>query len=130
MPPQDTYLSQSPGMSLDDPFFSVASVGFNAAFGRDAEAGAPSVSGDVPPMDQPRLGIGRAKSRPKVFAVNPRDAEEVSLLTEPGRDGTEVRFYEDIRCTFGMWLTRISGGSRVEEREPMRSYVLHMNVLV
>lgn len=99
MPPQSTPPYESGGVSPGDPFYSGvsdASGAFPKTFGGGAEAGPPAetvppvVSGSAPTTSQHKLGIGRAKSRARVFAVNPRDAEEVSLRAEPRRDSAEV----------------------------------------
>lgn len=90
MPPQSASPYESSGAPPGDPFFSGVSNAFSKMFGGDAEAGPPGVSVGVPTTEQRKLGIGRAKSRARVFAVNPRDAEEVSLRAEPSRSSAEV----------------------------------------
>lgn len=91
MPPQNTSPYGSGGVLPRDTFFSGVSDAFSKNFGEAAEAVPPGASGGAPTTDQHKLGLGRARSRARVFAVNPRDAEEVSLRAEPRRDSTEVR---------------------------------------
>lgn len=90
MPPQKTSPYVSGGVSPRDTFFSGVSDAFSKTFGGGVEAVPPGVSGGASTTGQHKLGIGLAQSRARVFAVNPRDAEEVSLRAEPRRDSAEV----------------------------------------
>lgn len=90
MPPQKTSPYDVGGVSPRDTFFPGLSDAFSKTFGVGAEAVPPGVSGGAPTTDEHKLGIGLAQSRARVFAVNPRDAEEVSLRAEPSRDSAEV----------------------------------------
>lgn len=52
-----------------------------------ADAAAPS---DVLEETPPKIARGLRKFRPRVFVINPRDAEEVSLRAAPRSDSAEV----------------------------------------
>lgn len=77
-----------------DPSSTASPAAWYAFFAsQTAKVGSPDVSKavDAPAEDDAKIARGLRKHRPRLFVVNPRDAEEVSLRAAPRSDSAEVR---------------------------------------
>lgn len=88
--PEDEDVSVDPPHSPSSVSSPVKWASYFAA--QTAKIGLPSLSrAVVPALEVPKVVRGVRQYRPRVFVVNPRDAEEVSLREAPRSDSAEVR---------------------------------------